>query len=161
MELDFDLIKSTAQLLDCPMCSHITMIPLHEEGAKVDYCPECKGIWVDFAGEKEVLEIRPNVFSLDELKRLRKQYQPVATLEPVRYIHCPVCDELMNRKNWGSYSGVIVNRCDTHGTWYDDGKITKVREYVALGGIEYEKMRFAPREEWSCLFVLFSESAQK
>ena len=47
----------------------------------------------------------------------------------------------MQRRNWGSYSGVIVDKCGEHGTWYDDKELAKIREYIALGGIEYEKLK--------------------
>ena len=47
----------------------------------------------------------------------------------------------MNRKIWGSYSGVVVDRCSKHGTWYDESELAKVAEYIALGGVEYEKMK--------------------
>lgn len=49
----------------------------------------------------------------------------------------------MHRVMWGSHSGVVVDRCDNHGTWYDARELDKVREFVALGGIEYEKYRLA------------------
>ena len=49
----------------------------------------------------------------------------------------------MNRVNWGRHSGVIVDRCEEHGTWYEPGEVEKIREFVALGGVEYEKYKLA------------------
>jgi Zn-finger nucleic acid-binding protein len=87
-----------------------------------------------------LLKKRPAGLSIDELNRLRKHYQPLGSMDPVQYLPCPVCHEMMTRKNWGTYSGVIVDICQAHGTWFDDRELEKVQEYVLLGGIEYEKV---------------------
>jgi len=98
-------------------------------------------IWVDFVNEKQLLRIKPEVFSIDELKRLHKIYKPLGTVDKSGYVPCPICKELMYRNNWGTHSGVIIDECLTHGTWYDDKELEKIREYVTLGGIEYEKFK--------------------
>ena len=104
-------------------------------------CESCSGVWVDLAEEKLVLEMKPDVFSVDELKFMRKAYEPYSKDDPVRYKECPVCHQLMQRKNWGSHSGVVVDKCYDHGTWYQSGEIEKIQDYIRLGGVEFEKMR--------------------
>ena len=108
-------------------------------------CGQCQGLWVKFVDEKSLLRIVPQVFTIDELRRLRKIYQPLGTDDPVRLRACPACKELMYRRNWGGHSGVIVDRCEQHGTWYDAGEVEKIREYIQLGGVEFEKLRLAER----------------
>ncbi|HOW87292.1 MAG TPA: zf-TFIIB domain-containing protein [Candidatus Omnitrophota bacterium] len=125
--------------MECPKCLKPLTVRT-EDGLEMDYCEACHGVWVDHLKEKKALKIKPEVFSMDELARLRKLYVPLGRREPIRYVPCPVCKQLMNRKIWGSYSGVVVDVCGEHGSWYDAKEIEKVREYVALGGIEYEKM---------------------
>jgi Zn-finger nucleic acid-binding protein len=90
--------------------------------------------------EKVLFQIKPEVFTVDELRRLRRLYKPMGKLEEVRLRACPACKELMYRKNWGGHSGVVVDRCEQHGTWYDEGEAEKIREYVRLGGVEFEKL---------------------
>jgi len=134
----------TNRILKCPKCSHSLSVALQGEG-EVDVCPGCSGVWVDHVEEKAVLKIEPTVFSIDELRRLRSVYEPLGKIDPVRYVPCPICSDLMNRKTWGSHSGVIVDKCAKHGTWYDEGEIEKIREYISLGGIEFEKLRLTER----------------
>ncbi len=123
----------------CPKC-HDPLFVGFDHDVEVDICQKCKGLWVDVIREKDLLEMKPEVFTIDELKRLRKLYQPLPRSEKSSgYVPCPVCRILMWRRNWGSYSGVIVDRCEAHGTWYDDQEVEKLREFVKLGGIEYEK----------------------
>ncbi len=134
----------TKRELKCPKCSQMLEIAV-EGAAEVDVCPACRGIWVDAAEEKAVLQIRPEVFSIDELRRLRSIYEPLGRIDPVKYVPCPLCAQLMNRKTWGSHSGVVVDRCLKHGTWFDADEMEKIREYIAAGGIEFEKLRLTER----------------
>ena len=142
MPINYEVAKREGQELNCPQC-HLALKVAIDDGAEVDFCERCKGIWVDFIGEKEILDIKPEIFSVDELRRLHKLYKPLGKVDTRGYIPCPICQQLMHRKNWGSYSGVIVDKCEEHGTWYDAGEITKIREYIKLGGIEYEKFNLA------------------
>jgi Zn-finger nucleic acid-binding protein len=126
--------------LFCPKCKAPLYIA-YAHDIEVDYCAQCKGVWVDPVHEKDLLNMQPEVFTLDELKRLRKLYQPLLKVDKSGYVPCPICKELMTRRNWGSYSGVIVDRCEEHGTWYDAGELEKIREFIKLGGVEYEKYK--------------------
>ncbi len=139
MEEGLKIAQRAGRTVQCPKCAKPLIVAI-EEGWEVDFCNQCKGIWVDVWEEKELLRIKPEAFTMDELKRLHAFYKPLGKADPVRYVPCPVCKELMNRKIWGSYSGIIIDKCYKHGTWYDDGELTKIQEYVASGGIEYEKM---------------------
>ncbi len=139
MNSEVKMAQRDGQMLACPKCRESLLVAL-SDGQEVDYCRQCKGVWVDFASESTVLKIPVKTFTLDELNRLRMIYQPPAKADPVRYVPCPVCQELMNRRIWGSHSGVVVDKCFKHGTWYDDGELAKIQEYVALGGVEYEKV---------------------
>lgn len=134
-----EIAKRSGRTLSCPKChGHLTVVL--SDHNEVDICPEECGTWVDIWEEKALWNFKPEVFTVDELLQFRKYYEGIGSLEPLRYISCPVCNELMNRKVWGSYSGVIIDRCQAHGTWYDKGEIEKIREYIAKGGVEFEKL---------------------
>ena len=47
----------------------------------------------------------------------------------------------MNRVNFGKVSGVIVDVCKLHGTWFDGGELTLVVSFVAAGGLERTRAR--------------------
>ena len=131
--------------LICPSCRQELRLALDEGGAPVHACKGCKGVWVSLVDEKVFLRIKPQVFTIHELHRLRKHYQPLGKDDPVRWRACPVCKELMYRRNWGGHSCVIVDRCEQDGTWFDHGEAEKIREYIELGGIEFEKLRLAEK----------------
>jgi Zn-finger nucleic acid-binding protein len=31
----------------CPVCTDTTLLITHREGIEIDYCPDCRGIWLD------------------------------------------------------------------------------------------------------------------
>ena len=45
----------------------------------------------------------------------------------------------MNRVNFGRRSGVVVDVCKPHGTWFDAGELTQAIEWVSSGGLELAK----------------------
>ena len=47
----------------------------------------------------------------------------------------------MNRVNFGKVSGVIVDVCKVHGTWFDPGELTRVVAFAAAGGLERTRAR--------------------
>jgi Zn-finger nucleic acid-binding protein len=56
----------------------------------------------------------------------------------VRYLRCPECSQPMMRMNFGRRSGVILDACKRHGTWFDAGELERVRDFVCAGGLQDE-----------------------
>ena len=65
---------------------------------------------------------------------------------PIRYRRCPTCHVLMNRKNFGDESGIIVDVCSLHGTLFDQGELPRVMQFVASGGLARAQRRKLERE---------------
>ena len=40
--------------MKCPVCKDVTLLMSEKQGVEIDYCPECRGIWLD-RGELEKL----------------------------------------------------------------------------------------------------------
>lgn len=64
-----------------------------------------------------------------------------SSLGEVRYMPCPLCHASMNRVNFGRVSGVIVDVCKAHGTWFDPGELTGIVAFAAAGGLERTRAR--------------------
>ena len=63
----------------------------------------------------------------------------------VTYLPCPVCNARMNRTVFGKSSGVIVDACRLHGTWFDARELTASLAFVERGGLELVAKREAAR----------------
>lgn len=50
------------------------------------------------------------------------------------YKKCPVCRDFMNRKNFGTKSGVIYDSCKSHGIWLDGGELKRLLKWKKAGG---------------------------
>lgn len=33
--------------MKCPVCKDVTLLMTERKGVEIDYCPECRGIWLD------------------------------------------------------------------------------------------------------------------
>lgn len=134
----------------CPRCNiSMRTIDLKLEGAYlIERCEDCFGLFFD-PGELEALLDKSvaNVYridyaQIDDLNKMKRSED-----YPVAYLKCPVCAKLMNRVNFGTRSGVIVDTCKEHGVWLDGGELRQLMEWMKAGGqilhhqIELEKER--------------------
>ncbi len=148
----------TAKCLACPRCdASPTMIARLVGDTLLDECPGCHGVWLDAAG-------------VDRLVRERRQTSTEAVLGmggPARtgvlpvvppgrmYVKCPECETIMNRANFAKRSGIIIDTCRGHGTWFDADELPRIVEFVMNGGIEaanearLEQLRDEARREKS------------
>lgn len=123
----------------CPRCS-AALAP--EGGGTSFHCNACTGTFI----RREVLERFLESFKsvgatggyrtaartvVDEPNSLRGR----GAWEPeVRYLMCPLCIRPMMRQNFARKSGILVDHCAPHGTWFDAGEARAVAEWVAQGG---------------------------
>jgi Zn-finger nucleic acid-binding protein len=128
----------------CPRCycKLLTIDLSGNETFLIERCEQCFGLFFDL-GELEDF-LRLDVPRTPEINHHRinalinenyhKDY-------PVGYIKCPVCKDLMNRKNYGKKSGVVVNKCSLHGVWLDSGLLNHLIGWTRAGGIELDKIQ--------------------
>ncbi len=82
--------------MKCPVCKDVTLLMSEKHGVEIDYCPECRGIWLD-RGE------------LDKIIERASQYEEVSygsdglrekTKQDAKYDH--------KRKKKGAFLGDIL-----------------------------------------------------
>ncbi len=90
-------------------------------GLTIDACSGCGAIWFD-DGELASLttELSEAEVAKDALAVVKSRRAFGTTSDhAIRYFACPVCNEVMNRRNYLEISGIILHRCCGHGTWID------------------------------------------
>lgn len=65
----------------------------------------------------------------------------VSETSKVKYVPCPECSQLMNRINFARCSGVILDTCKGHGTWFDRDELSHIVEFIRDGGLEASRER--------------------
>ncbi|WP_438013722.1 zf-TFIIB domain-containing protein [Sorangium sp. So ce315] len=93
-------------------------------------CGRCGGQLVDHALLRDLLERRESYGK----SAPHPPRRPGPVDLRVRYVRCPACRQPMNRKNFAGRSGIIVDICREHGTWFDRGELPQLLAFVASGG---------------------------
>ena len=121
-----------AGTLQCPRCDQ-KLEAFSAGGGKLYDCNNCGGQFVEHALLEQLLE-QKELYGAALPRRIVKPQNPLT--ERVVYVKCPSCGEHMNRKNFGESSGVIVDICSNHGTWFDSGELPRVLAFVEQGGLD-------------------------
>lgn len=100
-------------------------------------CDRCGGQFVEHIALRQLLESHDAL----EIPIARPRSAPALMPTSVRYVACPVCHAIMNRKNFGAGSGVVVDVCSKHGTWFDSGELPRVLAFVESGGLGRARQR--------------------
>jgi len=129
-----------AGALPCPACKQPLEAYRSGAGSLFD-CSGCGGQFVEHLLLQEMLHRHEHAPLPDGAVRSSGRPEPRTA-----YVPCPECHSLMNRKNFGVISGVIVDVCKKHGTWFDLGELPRVLAFVAAGGLERSRARSAEDE---------------
>ena len=113
--------------MDCPVCKDEPMIVLELNEVEIDYCLNCKGIWLD-AGELELLlgtnsktEEFLSSFTLDTQTKEKK-------------LKCPVCTKKMEKILTVGNKKVRFDKCKAnHGVWFDADELEDILKMATLG----------------------------
>ncbi len=135
----------------CPDCGiPLQTIDLYNDGSLlIERCSDCFGLFFD-PGEIETL-LENSVSGVHDINhklmvsinRERSQHR-----RQVRYIKCPVCRQFMRRINFGHRSGVVIDQCNAHGIWLDNGEISHLMEWKKAGGqLLHEKKQAQVKKE--------------
>ncbi len=116
----------------CPRCKNSELDAFANQDGTIFDCGRCGGQFV--AGEVLHAMIRRHQSVEVEMPRRLRAANPIK--ESVTYIPCPFCRDLMLRRNFGKVSGIVVDVCAKHGTWFDVGELSHVLSFVSEGGLK-------------------------
>lgn len=127
----------------CPRC-RVEMESVAVGSASLRECARCTGLWVDVESFEQIISEREQQSAaLGAASIIPKEAGGNTGNEPnkVRYVPCPECNQLMNRVNFARCSGVIVDVCKGHGTWFDQDELRRIVEFIRGGGLEVSRAR--------------------
>ena len=103
--------------MNCPACKS-PMIILELNQVEIDFCPACKGIWLDH-GELEL------IFSNSDKNSASKSFVIKNNVDEAKR-RCPICKKKMDKVEFES-TGIIIDKCDNnHGLWFDNGELNSL-----------------------------------
>ena len=115
----------------CPVCDGVEMFVLEFELVEVDFCPECRGVWLD-SGELQMLGERAGAMRAEFLSALEQQKGVRPSGGGKR--RCPVCRKGLLEVQTPPPAPVTLDRCPRQdGLWFDRGELAAV---VSAAGAE-------------------------
>ena len=126
--------------LPCPSCKTREMAEVQLGQTPVMECSGCHGLWVDAATFDRICSDRERQSAV--LGGASEMFRPGdRAVAPVRYRKCPECQELMHRVNFAKCSGIIVDICKGHGTWFDQDELQHIVEFIRTGGLDFVRQK--------------------
>jgi Zn-finger nucleic acid-binding protein len=102
-------------------------------------CGACDGVWVD-AETFERLCAQGDA-QRAVLQRLPARRSASTSPAAIRYRPCLRCGKMMNRVNFGTVSGAVIDVCRGHGTFLDAGELHHIVAFIQDGGLERARTR--------------------
>jgi Zn-finger nucleic acid-binding protein len=137
----------------CPRCAAALRARLVGD-IVIDECGACLGVFLDHVAIKRVVLDRAQSRAEALLGALpRNEVNALPAAGEKMYLPCPVCRTVMNRRLFATGTGVIIDVCRTHGTFFDAGELPLIIDFVMNGGLEraqikdIERMRETARRE--------------
>ncbi|MBN1393821.1 MAG: zf-TFIIB domain-containing protein [Pirellulales bacterium] len=125
--------------LTCPVCGKASRLSSRNVGeVALMECGRCAGFWLganvlDHLVQKAITDFSIGDFQIKAPARRASPLDISAARGPM-YRKCPVCGKLMNRRNFGRSSGVIIDICRSHGVWFDANELPRILAWVRDGG---------------------------
>jgi len=108
----------------CPRCRQ-QLVPRTESTVTAQVCPRCGSLWLDPWRAAQVTDIHGVARALRALADDAARRAPFGGATGQFNVACPFCGLTMERMAH-QRSGVVVDLCQQHGTWFDRGELQRV-----------------------------------
>jgi len=129
--------------MNCPIDNAPLMRTNYEGVVEVDYCTTCHGVWLDKGELEKIQEVKVNDYS-EELKLLPDYVGQSILLAKAkdRTINCPVCQEELERREYGYSSQIMIDSCiHGHGIWLDRGEVADLEKFYERSRMDAKELR--------------------
>ena len=120
----------------CPSCRN-ALQQVGVGSAVLLECASCDGVWADADVFERVCADREAQAAVLH----RYPGKPPNRIARVRYRPCVRCGKMMNRVNFGRFSGTVVDVCREHGTYLDAGELHQIVSFIHGGGLDRARQR--------------------
>ena len=126
-------------VLKCPRCK-VDMSSVQIGSQMMRECGRCAGLWVEVAAFENICADREQQAAV--LGGASPAPSHELRSEPrIQYAPCAQCGQLMNRINFAKCSGVVVDVCKGHGTWFDRNELSAIVRFIRSGGLEVSRQK--------------------
>lgn len=109
----------------------------------IEECGGCEGVFLDGTALAAIVAEPARGEAL--LAALPRRPHSVLPKDGKLYVKCPTCGTIMNRKQFATAAGIVIDVCRDHGTFFDAGELCAIIDYVRGGGLERSAKKDALR----------------
>ena len=62
--------------MDCPVCNNVQLLMSERQGIEIDYCPNCRGVWLDRGELDKIIDRSADAPSTAQAAPQQPQTQP-------------------------------------------------------------------------------------
>jgi Zn-finger nucleic acid-binding protein len=107
--------------MDCPKCAAALTKKYYKGMMEVDYCPVCRGMWLDF---DELDKLEDMAFDEDSYKGSLVHHETGVNVK------CPICALPLHEFEYRLYNLKLDYCTGKHGFWLDAGEDERVLEIM-------------------------------
>lgn len=122
--------------MTCPQCTTPLGVIEFETVSRIriERCSTCHGMFFNPGEIESLLDAQTNPLVWLDPVQIQQIDDDFGHQREIFYQKCPMCDERMSHVNFGARSGVILDRCGTHGIWLEGSKLRRLTEWWRAGG---------------------------
>lgn len=132
--------------MECPQDHTSLREANYEAEIRVDQCPKCGGIWLD-SGELEAIQTTHEKQYADELVKMADlggEAFSLALAKQAPEVACPKCEKLLDRREYGYCSQILIDHCPScGGIWLDKGELQALEIFFERSRLESRDLRKA------------------
>lgn len=68
--------------MKCPVCSNVNLVMAERQGIEIDYCPDCRGVWLDRGELDKIIERSASVAPAPPQQQHQQPQQPQPQQQP-------------------------------------------------------------------------------
>jgi Zn-finger nucleic acid-binding protein len=133
----------------CPACQDDNLMVSRRIGTlniALLECGRCAGFWMGHKAFRQLVEqaqreALPKGTIPESPQEVAAMFglpadsvAPAPQRKTTYYRPCVVCGEMMNRRLYGTNSGVILDSCKDHGIWFDAEELARILVWLRAGG---------------------------
>lgn len=61
--------------MECPVCKGINLVMTERQGIEIDYCPQCRGVWLDRGELDKTIERSSQTFNAGQDRHEASRYE--------------------------------------------------------------------------------------
>jgi Zn-finger nucleic acid-binding protein len=76
-----NLLLQERMIMKCPVCENTNLMMSERQGIEIDYCPQCRGVWLDRGELDKIIErsvVATPVSNVEQRNPVQAQPQPQA-----------------------------------------------------------------------------------